>query len=103
MRSKQHPFEFNTSIAFPISALILLILVLLGINAWQSAPEEIPSNTTAILLPIPKKINSFHLTTTDDKEFSQKNFGNHWTLLYFGYTHSDATCPNTLSLLNRIY
>jgi protein SCO1/2 len=103
MRSKQGTFQFNTSIAFPISALILLVFVLLGINFWQSVDDRMPVNTVANVLPNPKKINNFQLVTSDNKQLSTTNLTAHWTLLYFGYTRSNSISPNTLSLLNRIY
>jgi len=103
MRSKQQSFQFNTSFAFPISALILIIVVLYAINHWPlfSTPSMTPS--VASILPDPKKATPFTLIDADNQLFTQKNLDHHWTLLFFGFTRCHNLCPMALSLLNRLY
>src|SRR5687768_10880123 len=45
-----------------------------------------------------KQLQPFHVSA-----FNEQQLQNHWTLLFFGYTHCTDVCPRTLTQLNTIY
>src|SRR3990167_238552 len=60
------------------------------------------SNDKGMLFPFARDIKPFELAT-ENASFTQNNFRNHWTLLFFGFTHCSSICPITLAMLNRAY
>lgn len=54
------------------------------------------------LFPAPRELNEFKLQASDSA-FTQKNLLNHWTLLFFGFTHCASVCPTTLDMMKRVY
>lgn len=68
----------------------------------KSLPAPIATNEMTVF-SIPRDLKPFELVTTDNKKFTQKDFLNHWTLLFFGFTHCSNVCPTTLDMMNRAY
>lgn len=56
-----------------------------------------------LTFPAGRDIKPFELKTTNNESFSQKNFNQHWTLVFFGFTHCSTICPTTLDMLQRAY
>jgi protein SCO1/2 len=54
------------------------------------------------LFPAAREIKDFKLQT-NNAAFTQKNLLNHWTLLFFGFTHCASICPTTLDMMKRVY
>lgn len=53
--------------------------------------------------PVPRDLSDFKLQRSDGQPFTQDNLHQHWTLLFFGFTHCASICPTTLDLLQRAY
>jgi protein SCO1/2 len=68
----------------------------------KPATQEIATNE-GIIFPQPREIKSFHLLTTDKQIFTERNLSQHWTLLFFGFTHCTSICPATLERLKHVY
>ncbi len=56
----------------------------------------------AHLLVQPRPMRSFHFQSTDHASFTQHDLLGHWTLLFFGFTHSPYITPATLSQLSSL-
>jgi protein SCO1/2 len=55
------------------------------------------------LFPIARDVTPFELLTTENKKFTQKDFVNHWTLIFFGFSHCKTVCPVTFDMLAHAY
>lgn len=51
----------------------------------------------------PLKIENVEWLDQNNKPFTIDDLKNHWSLLFFGFTHCDSVCPLTLSSLNTFY
>lgn len=65
-------------------------------------PSSLSSND-GMLFPVTRDIKPFDLVSADNKKFSKNDFLNHWTLLFFGFTHCSSICPTTLAMMNQAY
>jgi len=61
------------------------------------------SPDVGLMFPVPRDIKSFELVTGNNQKFTEKDFYNHWTLLFFGFTHCANICPTTLGVMDRVY
>ena len=55
------------------------------------------------LLTAPRPVSAFALTATSGEPFSQNSLKNHWTMMFFGFTHCGFVCPTTMSELAKMY
>ncbi|WP_455211754.1 SCO family protein [Kaarinaea lacus] len=78
---------------------ILTIIVVLNQSACTQSDVNIPKDLKNILLATPIKIEPFELTTQHGTPFTAEQLRNHWTFLFFGYTHCPDICPTTLTEL----
>lgn len=69
---------------------------------YKPAPLQLSSDD-GLIFPIARDIKAFELVTADNKKFTQQDFYDHWTLLFFGFTHCSNVCPTTLDMINRAY
>jgi protein SCO1 len=105
-----------------IGIIVIVIIILAGLGVYsyskqKTASEQQPNTPAApenaqnpstpssspTLLPTPKTINNFTLTDDTGKPFTNDNLKNHWTFMFFGFTHCGDVCPNTLAELNKMY
>lgn len=54
------------------------------------------------VLPRPRRIKPFQLQATNDVSFTLASLRGHWSLLFFGYTHSHIGCSSTLTELAKM-
>lgn len=88
-----------------IAFAILAILYGMWTQHWLHnfiKPEPL-TLMTGTLLPQPLPIQSFHLTDINNKSFTNNNFKNQWSMVFFGFTNCPQLCPTTLSVLNQAY
>ncbi|MGD8886566.1 MAG: SCO family protein [Gammaproteobacteria bacterium] len=78
---------------------LLAIIVAIGHSGCSSNNHSIPKPLRGVLLEQPVTVNHFQLTTQDGNEFTEENFHNQWTMMFFGYTHCPDICPTTLTEL----
>ena len=94
-----------------LAAFVVVAILALLYGAWsrhnltsnakaQTAVAQLLSGT---VFPTPRQINPFQLTGDNKKPFTNANLQNHWTFVFFGFTHCPALCPTTLSTLNQVY
>ncbi|MDH4274747.1 MAG: SCO family protein, partial [Gammaproteobacteria bacterium] len=91
-----------------VLGVIALILLLGGWGAWHAVTwfaqrEPEPMDTTGlrgvILMTPALALPAFQLVDGDNAKFTNDRLKNHWTLLYFGYTHCPDICPTTMQTL----
>jgi protein SCO1/2 len=64
----------------------------------QSAMNELD----ATRFPVPREIQPFELIDHNNAVFDNNALKQHWSFLFFGYTHCPDVCPTTLSVLNSV-
>lgn len=83
--------------------MIGLIAYFIIVRPQQKYYEAHHVNINGIYLLKPITINNFELIDNHNHSFTKDNLKNHWTLLFFGFTHCSLICPVTLSALNQMY
>ncbi|WP_275098242.1 SCO family protein [Sedimenticola hydrogenitrophicus] len=89
---------------------LALILMAVGLSAGlllrqAEQPMDraaVPQLTSGTLIPDPRPLAPFRLTTHGGGEFSQESIKGAWHLFSFGYTRCPDVCPTTLALLARL-
>lgn len=76
---------------------LLLAAALLGCR-----PPEPPQLRAATLVSPPRPVETFALIDQHGKAFGPQNLQDHWTFVFFGYTHCPDVCPTSLALLGRV-
>src|SRR5579862_1303922 len=89
-----------TLIVFLCAAIMASVFVY---HAKQTSNPTIYANDKASIFAVSREIKPFELVTQNGQTFSQKNLNDHWTLLFFGFTHCSNVCPTTLEMMNRSY
>jgi protein SCO1/2 len=57
-----------------------------------------------LIFPAGRDIKSFELVSAVSKQkFTERDFMNHWTLVFFGFTHCSNVCPTTLGMISKAY
>jgi protoheme IX farnesyltransferase len=88
--------------------LFVLFLAMAGDRYLLLNVGELASSRTAgissaaTVFPEPRELKPFRLTTANGP-FSQADLKQHWTLLFFGFTHCSDVCPTTLATLKELY
>lgn len=93
-------YKIITFIVFVSAALITSLFV------YRSNHQEkaiVADNGNALILPVGRDIKNTDLTSADDKPFTDRNFLNHWTLLFFGFTNCSSVCPVTMEMMSKAY
>jgi len=78
-----------------------LVAILAGLFLYQHGHRP-PATEVATLLPTPKPLTAFELTSPQGS-FTPNDLKGHWSVLYFGYTHCPDVCPATLSELATLF
>lgn len=79
-----------------IAILLFLITGGLLLRAIISIPDT-PEHAT--VLPMPRELPEFALTSQDGSQFTRESFTGSWHLLFFGFTNCPDICPVTLQQL----
>lgn len=88
---------------FSIMIVLCLSIYLAIIRPQQKYyyAHHVDIHGTYLIDPI--KISDFELTDTRGKPFNKNSLKNHWTFLFFGFTHCSVVCPTTLGVLDKTY
>jgi protein SCO1 len=80
----------------------LLIALFAGFAGYQYLhPHKTLQLESATWLNTPRTVVPFVLKDSTGHPFTDQNLLNHWTVLFFGYTHCPDVCPTTLALLSQ--
>jgi len=84
---------------------LLALALLVATIAFVISKNQPRTEADLIEFPQPKILSAFQLKTGKNGKaaFSQINFHQHWTLLFFGFTHCSEICPTTLAVLAQAY
>ena len=91
-----------------ISSLSLTIVVgILAASAgvWLArsvlqGPAPAATASATVLQP-PRPLPAFDLLNETGAQFTRANLEGRWSLVFFGFTHCPAICPNTLTMLQQ--
>ena len=86
-----------------LAMFVGIISAVAGISLWkvmQGPPQ--PSDAALMVLPESRVIADFALVDDEGAAFSLDNLREHWSLMFFGYTHCPDVCPSTLYDLKLI-
>jgi protein SCO1/2 len=79
---------------------VIAIVIGVWVSIWVTTPMPIPR--TATVLPAPLGLAEFSLLDQNGDAFSRASFGDHWNLVFFGFTHCPDICPLTLQVLANV-
>ena len=89
---------------FTILVVCALIMGIVFYYHYQHPSQSaMVANDQALMFAQGREIKPFSLVTLENQPFTEKNFRQHWTLLFFGFTHCLSVCPTTLSMLSEAY
>ena len=83
----------------------LLLLAALAAAGWwlrSAQPRLPPAELASVILPEPRALEPFTLTSHEGTALTLEDLKGHWTLLFFGYTHCPDICPTTLAVLKGV-
>lgn len=101
MSTDNKPSRFNRVLAGVIIAVLATsagIWAARAVLERQSAMNELD----ATRFPAPREIQPFKLIDHNNVVFDNNALKQHWSFLFFGYTHCPDVCPTTLSVLNSV-
>lgn len=97
------PVVSTQKIVFFVVFVCAALMSSLFIYHSSQKPVAAIAPEVGLIFPAPRDIKTFELAATNNQPFTDKNLRNHWTLLFFGFTHCSSICPTTLDVLNRVY
>jgi protein SCO1/2 len=96
---RSHPFVLAVG-----ALLIAAVAFLAGYHAAPAPASPPPMPTVpAIVWPPPPPLETFTLIDARGQPLGPARLREHWTLLFFGYTHCPDICPTTLATLKQVH
>lgn len=93
----------HKTISLLVIVCALIMSSLFAYRIQQNNHSKAYASEHATRFPVGRDIKPFKLITSKQQPFTQKDFRNHWTLLFFGFTHCASVCPTTLDMLAHAY
>ena len=93
-------YKIITFIVFICAALITSLFVYHNRQQQQSI---VTSNGNSVFLPVGRELKPVQLVNANGNAFTDRDFNNHWTLMFFGFTHCSSVCPVTLDMISKAY
>jgi len=89
---------------FPVGTLVLggLFLVVMLVTYMLVKPPAPPPELEGVIRPEFRLLTPFELTDHDGAPFTEQNFQQKWTFVFYGYTSCPDICPATLYVLNSV-
>jgi protein SCO1/2 len=101
--SNTHIIPTHKIVVFIVFVCAAIMASLFVYRSSQKPATPVIAPEVGTLFSVPRDIKSFKLTTAHDQDFTEKDFYQHWTLVFFGFTHCSKVCPTNLDLLNKVY
>lgn len=87
--------------------IVVAAIVAMALGFWAASSFKPTDSVTAIppadfhgtVLSTPRKIAVPALSKDDGSILTGMDIQNHWTLVFFGYTHCPDICPTTLNVI----
>lgn len=98
----------NTSRNFSVVLITLSLALIIFASVFyyrslQPVHKSVLNEQEGTYLHAARTIKQFHVNTKQLTSFSAQNLLNHWTILFFGFTHCGSICPTTLQKLAQTY
>ncbi|MCF6301580.1 MAG: SCO family protein, partial [Proteobacteria bacterium] len=87
----------------PLIKLMLICLIMLSLSACQNQNSEETQYQALKLFPAGKKFTGYTLTDQHGNSFTEENFKNKISVVFFGFTYCPDICPTTLTDMQAIY
>ncbi|MES9911494.1 MAG: SCO family protein [Candidatus Sedimenticola sp. 4PFRAG1] len=91
----------------PLFKLVLFataLAVIYGGYHWGNRYSSYYTQTENLhLMQIPQQLTPFQLTDQHKKTFSIQRLKEHWSLIFFGYSHAEQTAGEMLTLATRVH
>lgn len=85
-----------------VIAAIAAAIGLFAGSHYFSAPAD-PLLKTAVMYPAPRVVPDFTLTNANGAALTQADWRDHWTVVFFGFTHCPDVCPTTLTVFKQAW
>jgi protein SCO1/2 len=86
--------------------LFAIVAFVVGLVAarWLLSPSSgpVPVTENATVFDVPRAIPALQLVDQDGRPFTAAALRDHWTLVFFGFTHCPDVCPTTLAVLKQV-
>src|SRR3990167_9461084 len=93
-------YKIITFVVFICAALITSLFVY---HMSQQQKTAIIDDGNSLIFPVGRDMKSVQLVNATGEDFTDRNLMNHWTLLFFGFTHCASVCPTTLEMISKAY
>lgn len=94
----------NQGISFTVIILTVVVSVIFGIffaEHWKKPVK--PYEYHGTVLKEARVLTSFDFPSTIETRFSSDTAKDHWTFVFYGFTHCPMMCPTAMSELNQVY
>lgn len=89
----------------PTLLVILVAVTAFIAGAYLALPtprDPAAPDIEGLLWPNPPEVEAFHLIDAKGARFDETSLDDHWTLVFFGFTHCPDVCPGTLTTLKAV-
>lgn len=93
----------NQKIILLLVFIIAAILSSFFLFHLRNEQKPLLASNDVTIFNVAREIKDFDLTQGNGETFKQKHLRNHWTLMFFGFTHCPQICPTTLDTLALAY
>ncbi|RMG75427.1 MAG: SCO family protein [Bacteroidetes bacterium] len=80
---------------------VVVGLFVYSVTRTPLVSEEALREQGVVLLPRPRELEPFSLTTHTGEPFTLDDLRGRWTFVFFGFTHCPDICPTTMSELGK--
>jgi protein SCO1/2 len=96
----------NQSTVKRILAGVIIAVLATAAGIWAARAvlqhQTSMNELDATRFPAAREIQPFELIDHNNEVFDNNALKQHWSFLFFGYTHCPDVCPTTLSVLNSV-
>lgn len=95
-----------TPLRVTIGLCLAFVAVVIAMFVYSVTREPVLSDDQlrergVFILPTPREIAPFELTTTSGDPFTVDDLRGHWSFLYFGFTNCPDVCPTSMAALGQ--
>lgn len=83
-----------------VAIIALLVGIGVGIKTLQSTATP---PVTATVLSHPRALSDFELVDDRLRPFTLEQLKNHWSFVFFGFSHCPTLCPTTMSEMAKVF
>ena len=95
-------FNFRILLIGVSALLIGLYFQLFGLNPPVIKSQPASSPIEGFFWPDQMQLRQFDLIGHDNQKFDVRRLSNHWSFVFFGYTHCPDICPITMNTLRQV-